>query len=81
MLFAAAFYAATYATVRYLSKEGFETFQIVFFRSFLGIIFLLPWLFKSEASGYENCKSRNIFYSNGPEFWRDGAFDVGSGKS
>ncbi|MEK9929515.1 MAG: DMT family transporter [Rhodospirillaceae bacterium] len=47
MLFAAAFYAATYATVRYLSKEGFETFQIVFFRSFLGIIFLLPWLFKS----------------------------------
>ena len=47
MLFAAAFYAATYATVRYLSKEGFETFQIVFFRSFLGIIFLLPWLFKN----------------------------------
>ena len=47
MLFAAVFYAATYATVRYLSKEGFETFQIVFFRSFLGIIFLLPWLFKS----------------------------------
>jgi len=47
MLFAAAFYAATYATVRYLSKEGFETFQIVLFRSTLGVAFLLPWLFKS----------------------------------
>jgi drug/metabolite transporter (DMT)-like permease len=47
MIFATAFYAATYATVRYLSKEGFETFQIVLFRSSLGIVFLLPWLFKS----------------------------------
>tara|TARA_B100000886_G_scaffold339727_1_gene306063 strand:- start:279 stop:1280 length:1002 start_codon:yes stop_codon:yes gene_type:complete len=46
MLFASAFYAATYATVRYLSKEGFETFQIVFFRSTLGVLLLLPWLCK-----------------------------------
>jgi len=46
MLFASAFYAATYATVRYLSREGFETFQIVFFRSALGVVLLLPWLFK-----------------------------------
>lgn len=46
MLFSAAFYAATYATVRFLSKEGFETFQIVFFRSILGVLFLTPWLIK-----------------------------------
>ena len=36
-------YACTYGTVRVLS-ESFDSFQIVFFRSGLGVLFLLPWL-------------------------------------
>ena len=45
MIFAAANYAATYAVVRYLSTE-FSVFQLVFFRSILGVILMAPWLLK-----------------------------------
>lgn len=43
MIFAAANYAATYAVVRYLSTD-FSIFQLVFFRSILGVILMAPWL-------------------------------------
>jgi len=46
MIFATVFYAATYASVRFLSVD-FDTFQIVFFRSTLGVILMLPWLIRS----------------------------------
>lgn len=39
-------YACTYGTVRVLS-ESFDSFQIVFFRSGLGVLFLLPWLYRA----------------------------------
>jgi drug/metabolite transporter (DMT)-like permease len=44
MIFATANYAATYAVVRYLSTD-FGVFQLVFFRSILGVILMAPWLF------------------------------------
>lgn len=44
MTIAAFTYAVTYALVRVLS-ESFGTFQIVFFRSGLGVLLLLPWLY------------------------------------
>lgn len=46
MTLSAAFYACTYATVRHLSAD-FHTLQIVFFRSSLGIVFMLPWLVRA----------------------------------
>lgn len=46
MTISALFYASTYATVRVLS-ESFGAFQIVFFRSSLGVIFMLPWLYRA----------------------------------
>jgi drug/metabolite transporter (DMT)-like permease len=46
MIFATVFYASTYASVRFLSTD-FDTFQIVFFRSTLGVILMLPWLMRS----------------------------------
>lgn len=49
MVFATIFYAATYATVRHLSTD-FDTFQIVFFRSALGVILMLPWLIGAGIS-------------------------------
>ena len=49
MVFATIFYAATYATVRHLSVD-FDTFQIVFFRSTLGVILMLPWLIGAGIS-------------------------------
>ena len=49
MIFATFFYAGTYATVRHLSSE-FDTFQIVFFRSALGVLFMLPWLIGAGIS-------------------------------
>ena len=45
MVVAAFAYACTYATVRELSG-GFTSFQIVFFRSVLGILFMTPWLLR-----------------------------------
>jgi len=45
MIFATANYAATYAVVRYLSTD-FSIFQLVFFRSILGVILMAPWLFQ-----------------------------------
>ncbi len=43
MTISAFLYACTYGTVRVLS-ESFDAFQIVLFRSGLGVLFLLPWL-------------------------------------
>ena len=48
MIFATANYAATYAVVRHLSSD-FSIFQLVFFRSVLGVILMAPWLFKLGA--------------------------------
>ena len=48
MIFATANYAATYAVVRHLSND-FSIFQLVFFRSVLGVILMAPWLFKLGA--------------------------------
>ncbi|MBD19547.1 MAG: hypothetical protein CMM53_11380 [Rhodospirillaceae bacterium] len=45
MIFASFNYAATYAVVRYLSND-FGVFQLVFFRSFLGVILMAPWIMK-----------------------------------
>ena len=45
MVVASFTYACTYATVRALSGE-FTTFQIVFFRSTLGVLFMVPWLMR-----------------------------------
>ena len=42
-------YACTYAIVRVLS-QSFDTFQIVFFRSSLGVLVMLPWLFGAGLS-------------------------------
>jgi drug/metabolite transporter (DMT)-like permease len=42
-------YACTYAVVRVLS-ESFDSFQIVFFRSSLGILVMLPWLLRCGLS-------------------------------
>ena len=42
-------YASTYAVVRVLS-ESFDSFQIVFFRSGLGVLVMLPWLLRSGLS-------------------------------
>jgi drug/metabolite transporter (DMT)-like permease len=43
MTVAALGYVCTYAVVRQLSGR-FHTFEIVFFRSALGVLFMLPWL-------------------------------------
>ena len=45
MIFATIFYAATYGVVRLLSTE-FSVFQLVFFRSIIGVFLMLPWLFR-----------------------------------
>jgi len=49
MVFASFNYAATYAVVRYLSTD-LSVLQLVFFRSFLGVILMAPWLFKVGVS-------------------------------
>ncbi len=49
MVFASAFYAATYATVHHLASD-FDTFQIVWFRSAMGVLLMLPWLMKAGVS-------------------------------
>ena len=38
---------AMMAAVRYLSFEGFSAPQLVFFRGFMGLIILLPWLLRT----------------------------------
>ncbi|MBT4906594.1 MAG: DMT family transporter [Rhodospirillaceae bacterium] len=43
MISATIFYAAAYATIRHLSTD-MGVFQLVFFRSFLGVILMAPWL-------------------------------------
>lgn len=43
MIFATVFYAATYGVVRLLSTE-FGVFQLVFFRSIIGVFLMMPWL-------------------------------------
>ena len=46
MIFATGFYALTYAVVRYLSND-FGILQLVFFRSIIGVVLMLPWLINS----------------------------------
>lgn len=46
MILAALFYACTYGVVRQLSGD-FSAVQIVFFRSILGVMFMLPWLVRA----------------------------------
>jgi drug/metabolite transporter (DMT)-like permease len=43
MIFATVFYAATYGVVRLLSTD-FGVFQLVFFRSIIGVFLMMPWL-------------------------------------
>ncbi|MEE8332910.1 MAG: DMT family transporter [Alphaproteobacteria bacterium] len=50
MVVASLFYACTYGTVRHLSTD-FGTFQIVFFRSALGVLFMLPWALRVGRAG------------------------------
>ncbi len=50
MVVASLFYACTYGTVRHLSTD-FGTFQIVFFRSLLGVAFMLPWALRVGRAG------------------------------
>ena len=45
MIFATIFYAATYGAVRLLSTE-FGVFQLVFFRSIIGVFLMMPWLIR-----------------------------------
>jgi len=45
MIFATIFYAATYGIVRLLSTE-FGVFQLVFFRSIIGVFLMMPWLIR-----------------------------------
>ncbi len=48
MIFATCNYAATYAIVRHLSSD-FTVFQLVFFRSLCGVVFMAPWLIRNGA--------------------------------
>lgn len=50
MAVASLFYACTYGTVRHLSTD-FGTFQIVFFRSLFGVLFMLPWALSVGRTG------------------------------
>ena len=50
MLGATAAWAVMIALIRYVS-ETIHTFEIVFFRSFFGMVFLLPWLFRTRLKG------------------------------
>jgi len=50
MVVGSLFYACTYGTVRHLSTD-FGTFQIVFFRSLLGVLFMLPWALRVGRAG------------------------------
>jgi drug/metabolite transporter (DMT)-like permease len=50
MVGAALLFAALSATIRHLS-EGLHTFEVTFFRNFAGLVFMLPWLFRSGLSG------------------------------
>jgi drug/metabolite transporter (DMT)-like permease len=56
MILAALFYACTYGVVRYLS-ESFVTFQIVFFRSSLGLVFMLPWAIRAGIDGLKTTRT------------------------
>jgi drug/metabolite transporter (DMT)-like permease len=46
MIFATFCYAVLYAVVKHLSQD-LHTLQIVFFRSALGVVFMLPWLIRA----------------------------------
>jgi drug/metabolite transporter (DMT)-like permease len=47
MMASTAAWAAMAAVARYLTREeGIHTFEVVFFRSVFGMVFLLPWLFR-----------------------------------
>ena len=50
MLGATAAWAVMIALIRYVS-DTIHTFEIVFFRSFFGMVFLLPWLFRTRLKG------------------------------
>lgn len=50
MVGASLLFAALSATIRHLST-GLHTFEVTFFRNCAGLIFMLPWLFRSGMSG------------------------------
>ncbi|HEY7688549.1 MAG TPA: DMT family transporter [Dongiaceae bacterium] len=50
MVGAALLFAALSATIRFLSGD-LHTFEVTFFRNFAGLLFMLPWLFRSGFSG------------------------------
>ena len=63
MLFACVNFALLNTLVKYLSSE-YSISQIIFFRSFFAIIFILPWLFNS---GFSSLKTKS-FKENAPNF-------------
>ena len=50
MVGASLLFAALSATIRHLST-GLHTFEVTFFRNFAGLVFMLPWLFRSGLGG------------------------------
>ena len=50
MMGSMASWASMAAVARYLSDD-IHTFEIVFFRSLFGALFLIPWLLKEGVSG------------------------------
>lgn len=50
MVVASLLFAALSATIRHLST-GLHTFEVTFFRNGAGLVFMLPWLFRSGMSG------------------------------
>ena len=50
MVAASLLFAALSATIRHLST-GLHTFEVTFFRNFAGLVFMLPWLFRSGLGG------------------------------
>ena len=56
MLFACVNFALLNTLVKYLSSE-YSISQIIFFRSFFAIIFILPWLFNS---GFSSLKTKSF---------------------
>lgn len=60
MVVASFTYACTYAVVRELSG-AFTSFQIVFFRSVLGIVFMTPWLLRAGR--------RALYFNHAGLYW------------
>ena len=57
MVAASFFFAAMNAIIR-LASEELHTFQILFFRNFFGLMFMLPWLLRSRAGSLKTRRFR-----------------------